>query len=58
MGFTPDMSTTHRIAGIIHDHLLDLIMMPPEPKELVTFGEARISVNGGPAKTVDMTERV
>jgi hypothetical protein len=58
LGFSDDPANVHRIAGVINDHLLDLINMPPEHKELVHLGEARISVAGGPTKIVEMTERV
>lgn len=58
MGFSDDPANVHRIAGVINDHLLDLIDMPPEPKELVHLGEARISVAGGPTRIVEVTERV
>ena len=31
MGFTDDMSHVHKVASVIHDHLQDLIEMPPKP---------------------------
>jgi hypothetical protein len=58
MGFDEtDIAACHRIATVIHDHLLDLINMPPEETELVTLGEAHIQVNGGQKRIVEMTER-
>lgn len=31
LGFTDNMSNVHRVASVIHDHLQDLIELPPRP---------------------------
>ena len=46
MGFEPGLALTHRIANIIHDHLQDLIEMPPEPTQAVVVADATVSVDG------------
>lgn len=44
LGFDSNlMSAAHRIGGIIHDHLLDLITMPENPTETVVAAHGVIS---------------
>lgn len=46
MGFEPGLALTHRIANIIHDHLQDLIEMPPEPTQAVVVADATVDIDG------------
>ena len=52
LGFEDSMTTTHKLATVIHDHLLDLIKMPVEPTTAVEAGEATMDMGNGVKKTV------
>lgn len=56
LGFEDSMNTTHKIATVIHDHLLDLIKMPLEPTNAVTTGEATLDMGNGVKKTVEFVD--
>lgn len=53
LGFEDSLSTTHKVATVIHDHLLDLIKMPLEPTNAVVAGEATLDMGNGVKKTVE-----
>jgi hypothetical protein len=55
LGFEDSMSTTHRIADILHSHLPDLVSMPVDPTHAVAVGEASIDI-GGKKKTVEFLD--
>ncbi|WP_034473860.1 hypothetical protein [Caballeronia zhejiangensis] len=50
MGMEPGLTATHKLANLIHDHLQDLIEMPPEPTEAVVVGEAHVDTGEGRRK--------
>lgn len=56
LGFEDSMTTTHKIASVIHDHLLDLIKMPLEPTDIVVMGEAKIDMGNGVKRTVEFMD--
>ncbi len=56
LGFEDSMTTTHKLASVIHDHLLDLIKMPLEPTEAVVTGEASVNLGNGVNKTVEFVD--
>lgn len=57
LGFEPSMSLTHKIATIIHDHLDDLVLMPPEPTTSVVGADATVMRSDGQTKTFELTEK-
>lgn len=56
LGFEDSMSTTHRIADILHSHLPDLVSMPVDPTEAVVVGEARVDLGDGRKRTVEFMD--
>jgi len=46
LGFEDSMTTTHRIADILHSHLPDLVRMPVDPASPVVVGEAVMEIDG------------
>lgn len=46
LGLHDSMTTAHKVALLIEDHLHDLIMMPPNPTETVVVADASIKANG------------
>jgi hypothetical protein len=56
MGFEPSMTTTHRIAMLIDDHLGDLIKMPVDPTQAVQVGEAVLDMGNGNRQTVGLMD--
>ena len=56
LGFDDSMTTTHKLATVIHDHLLDLIKMPVEPTNAVVAGEATLDMGNGVKKTVEFMD--
>jgi len=56
LGFEDSMTTTHRIADILHSHLPDLVSMPVDPTEAVVVGEARVDMGNGRKKTVEFMD--
>lgn len=56
LGFEDSMTTTHRIADILHSHLPDLVSMPIDPTEAVVVGEARVDLGDGRKKTVEFMD--
>lgn len=54
LGFEDSMSTTHRIADIIHSHLPDLVNMPVDPTQAVLDGEAVMTASDGSKRTVQL----
>lgn len=57
LGFADEMTNTRKIATVIHDHLLDLIMIPPDPRQAVVIGEARVDI-GGQKRTIELLDHV
>lgn len=55
LGFEDSMTTTHRIADILHSHLPDLVSMPVNPTEAIVVGEAHVDL-GGRTQTVDILD--
>jgi hypothetical protein len=52
------MSAAHKIGGIIHDHLLDLITMPENPTEAVVGATANVDFGDGRKRTVEILDHV
>lgn len=58
LGFESNpMTAAHKIGGIIHDHLLDLIKMPENPTEIVVGAYGQIT-DGHKTKTVEIVDHV
>lgn len=57
MGFEPSMTLTRKIATIIHDHLDDLVLMPPEPTTSVVGADATVMRSDGQTKTFELIEK-
>jgi hypothetical protein len=60
LGFEDSMACVHKLAGIIHDHLQDLIEMPPRPVRN-TFVAADATVtdrDSGRSKTLEIIDHV
>lgn len=55
-GMTDSMATTHTLATLIHDHLLDLLKMPPSPTQSIIVGEAQIRDGSGTSRTVQVLD--
>lgn len=55
LGFEDSMTTTHRIADILHSHLDDLVSMPLNPTQAVVVGEARVDMGNG-QRTVEILD--
>lgn len=56
LGFEDSMSTTHRIADILHSHLPDLVSMPIDPTVAVVVGEATVDMGDGKKRTVEFMD--
>ena len=56
LGFADSMTTTHKIADILHSHLPDLVSMPVDPTEAVVIGEASINLGDGKKQTVELLD--
>lgn len=56
LGFDDSMTTTHKIASLIHDHLLDLINMPVDPSQAIVIGEASVDLGNGRKETVEFVD--
>lgn len=56
LGFEDSLTTTHKLASVIHDHMLDLIKMPLEPTEAIVTGEASVDLGNGVKKTVEFVD--
>lgn len=57
MGFDSNlMSTASKLHGIIFDHLLDLIQMPPNPTEAVVGASGSFKVGDGPSRSVEILD--
>lgn len=50
------LADAHKLATVIHDHLLDLIKMPVDPKQAIVVGEAQIDIGGGRRRTIEMVD--
>lgn len=57
LGFDNEMTAAHKIGGIIHDHLLDLIKMPENPMEAVVGATANVNI-GGQKRTIEILDHV
>ncbi|ACR15038.1 hypothetical protein BcepIL02_gp45 [Burkholderia phage BcepIL02] len=59
LGFDSNiMSAAHKIGGIIHDHLLDLIKMPENPTEAVVGASANVDFGDGRKRSVEILDHV
>ena len=59
LGFESNlMANAHRIAGIIHDHLLDLITMPENPTQAVVGASATLDLGNGRKRSVEILDHV
>lgn len=56
LGFEDSMTTTHRIADILHSHLPELVSMPVDPTVAVVVGEASVDLGNGQKKTVEFMD--
>lgn len=56
LGFEDSMTTTHKIADILHSHLPDLISMPVDPSQAEVVGEAVIDLGNGRKQTVSVMD--
>lgn len=57
LGFEDSMTNTRKIASVIHDHFLDLINIPPDPRQAVVIGEASVDI-GGHKRTIELLDHV
>lgn len=58
LGFSDSMTHVHKIASIIHDHLQDLVEMPPKPVEREYVGaDAMITEASGRKHHVEILDR-
>jgi hypothetical protein len=57
LGFADEMTNVRKLATLIHDHLLDLIMMPNDPRRPVVIGEATVDI-GGRKQTIELLDHV
>lgn len=58
LGFEDSMTTTHRIADILHSHLPDLVSMPVDPQSAEVVGEAYVDTGDGRKRTVQFLDYV
>lgn len=58
LGFEDSMSNAHKVADAIHEHMRDLIMIPPNPVQTVVIGEVTINRNGRKEQTAEMLDYV
>lgn len=57
MGREDSMTNVHRVASVIHDHLQDLIEMPPRPVEQrIAVAEATLTHESGRKYTTEIIE--
>lgn len=56
LGFADSMTTTNKIATILHDQLPELLKMPLDPKVGVVTGEAVVNFGDGRKKTVEFVD--
>lgn len=56
LGFEDSMTTTHRIADIIHSHLPDLVSMPVDPTSAVVMAEAELTSGDGKKRSVQLLD--
>jgi hypothetical protein len=57
LGLHDSLTTAHKVALLIEDHLHDLITMPPNPVDAVVGADATITVNGK-SRTVEVLDYV
>jgi len=55
LGFEDSMAQGHKILTILHDHLLDLLTIPPSPTTAIIVGEASFDI-GGQKHTINMVD--
>lgn len=55
LGLEPGINTTLQIAGLIDDHLSDLISMPPEPTQAVVVADVDMTI-GGKKRTLELLD--
>lgn len=56
LGFEDSMTTTHRIADILHSHLPDLVSMPIDPTVASVIGEASFDTGNGKKRTIEFLD--
>ena len=56
LGFEDSMTTTHKIADILHSHLPDLVSMPVDPTQTEVVGEATVHLGNGRTQKVDILD--
>lgn len=56
LGFEDSMTTTHKIADILHSHLPDLVSMPVDPTRAEVVGEATVNLGNGRRQTVEILD--
>lgn len=55
LGFQDSMAECHKVATLIHDHLDDLLKIPPSPTTAIVVGEATINEAGG-KRTIELLD--
>lgn len=56
LGMEECMSSAHSVIDIIHDHLGDLISMPPNPESAIVGAEAKIDLGNGVSRTIQLMD--
>jgi len=57
LGFDSNlMGSAHKIGGIIHDHLLDLIKMPENPSDAVVGASGSFKIGDGPSRSIEILD--
>lgn len=46
LGMADGMSNAHKVASLIHEHLGDLIKMPPNPTQTIVVADASVTIEG------------
>jgi hypothetical protein len=56
LGLSDSMADCHKILTLIHDHLGDLIGIPPNPTDTIVVGEARVDWGDGTKRTIELLD--
>ena len=56
LGFEDSMTTTHKIADILHSHLPDLVSMPVDPTDSVVVADATFETGDGRKRSVEIMD--
>jgi hypothetical protein len=57
LGLHDSMTTAHRVALLLEDHLHDLLMMPPNPTEAIVVADASVKADGK-SRSLEIVEHV